>query len=220
MSIFRAIFALSTVCHPVLLRFPPVFHHPSGYSNTWQKQREDVEDRQKLSLFVALKSTSEMTHVLRERLLKSEVVSEVFFVRNSVRLFEVLGDETDTTRNNLSPWNHTLFDLRTKDFATLMSALETSIIAFIFTNNLPTADDLYALRDSHFRDPYSILHHGEASHRGTEVTQLSREYFRANHTPEGMIIFSNLCSQSFGFVSPAKSVLQCSEFSGTDHRHR
>jgi len=48
-----------------LLRTPQLFFHPAGYSNTWSKQRDPVQDIELPSLVVLCQSRSEIEDILR-----------------------------------------------------------------------------------------------------------------------------------------------------------
>lgn len=191
-----------------LLQFPQLFHHPAGFSNTWLKQRTEVLDKQRLSLFVKLNSSFTNWQLIDEYLSTPELIAEL----------TIFAEPTQSVLSNLSKRHKHCFVRHASSHTDINGEFEVAvvkssepIIVFVSSNELPSGVDLFTIRDKHFQRPYSVLHYHMWPVK--QVPKLSNASLLKKLTHvRSIVVVSRLCA-----IQARLSVRHCDTFDKLVH---
>lgn len=143
-----------------LLRIPQLFTHPSGYSNTWSRLREEVIDKEKISLIIVDTTSSSLleysrfatwSDVLEEIIVqapnKSHAASYQYRKDAQVPMRVVVRDAQENQSNY---------------FAFIQDASSSVIVVMSSTQHMDL-NELHELRASFLHHPYSVTTVGVTS---------------------------------------------------------
>ncbi len=180
--------------YSLLMQSPALFTHPSGFSNTWNRERGAVDDIEKTSLILSHCSFKDVPAIKRYLLW-----SDIFHVVVAVHAEDVKLQREDQLSNIDSQM---LRVVESSDINALVHNISSSVIFHSRCDARITKEDLMRIWKMHLYYPFDVIrfHDGRLSHdcvgrqrvdvssignvRAGELIIAQKRFYRSLHTTE------------------------------------